>query len=346
MIQSQWGQGAPYNRATPTLNGEPTYPGCTTLALAQLLNYYRYRDHGVKEVVYAQDNDSLQPNQTEVDLTAVRFDWANMPNSLDGASNREKDTVATFLYWVGVALNVQFDLGDGSPASGKQLENAVRYAFGYNNISRRKMYVALRATGDGFKLYSDAEWYQMVIDELDQGRPVLHMARNQNGDGHAFLIDGYNAGGLVHVNWGWAGHANGYYDLFHLQPRGSESVWNEEAMIYIGLEPEAGFAAAMAPPVEPGDSTAITERGTVAAGEWLYYGPFTTAAGLEVTMAGDGDADLYVRRETRPTSEDFDCRPYEETSNEHCGMDAAGTYYIGVNGYETSSNFTLQIVIR
>ena len=41
MIQTRWGQGAPYNRATPRLDGQQTWPGCTTLALAQLLNYYR-----------------------------------------------------------------------------------------------------------------------------------------------------------------------------------------------------------------------------------------------------------------------------------------------------------------
>lgn len=343
LIQTQWGQGAPYNRATPTLNGEHTYPGCTTLALAQLLNYYRYKDQGTKEVIYAQENDALVPNQVEVDLTAVRFDWAGMPNSLDGATNAQKETVAQFLFWVGAALNVQFDLGNGSPASGKQLENAVRYAFGYNNISRRKMYIALRATGDGYKLYSDEEWYQMVIDELDQGRPVLHMARNQNGDGHAFLIDGYNDEGKVHVNWGWGGHANGYYDLFHLQPEGSDSVWNQEAMIYVGLEPETGFAATMQPPQETQETQVI---GQIKADVWEYFGPFTVNEFIEVTMTGDGDADLYVRADAQPDLDNYDCRPYMDGTDEQCRMDGAGTYYLGVNGYAASSSFELQIRTR
>jgi hypothetical protein len=37
---------------------------------------------------------------------------------------------------------------------------------------------------------------------------------------HAFVLDGVRAdNGYVHVNWGWSGDADGYYDLFNLNPK-------------------------------------------------------------------------------------------------------------------------------
>lgn len=43
--------------------------------------------------------------------------------------------------------------------------------------------------------------------------------------GHSFVIDGYDENGLVHVNWGWDGIGNGYYDIALLNPVvGTESM--------------------------------------------------------------------------------------------------------------------------
>ena len=60
--------------------------------------------------------------------------------------------------------------------------------------------------------YSDQEWADLIRAELDAGRPVLYMATEPGGAGHAFVIDGYRDDGLVHVNFGWGGYGNGYYD--------------------------------------------------------------------------------------------------------------------------------------
>ncbi|MBT6177864.1 MAG: hypothetical protein HOI23_11510 [Deltaproteobacteria bacterium] len=90
--------------------------------------------------------------------------------------------------------------------------------------------------------YSDAEWADVIRAEIDEGRPVLHMAQKTDENvGHAFVIDGYNDAGKFHVNWGWGGSSNGYYDVNVLEdPNGRR--WSRDAMIFRGLEPEAGFA--------------------------------------------------------------------------------------------------------
>ena len=68
------------------------------------------------------------------------------------------------------------------------------------------------------------------------------------------------------------------------------------------------------------------------------------ASDLSFSMSGgSGDADLYVRFGSEPTSDDWDCRPYESGNNETCDIQnvQAGTYYVMVQGYSTYSGVSL-----
>jgi hypothetical protein len=87
----------------------------------------------------------------------------------------------------------------------------------------------------------------------------------------------------------------------------------------------------------------VTEGGTVAKDAWVHYGPFESADGIRVTMTGTSDADLYVRKNAAPTRTAYDCRPYRSGSSESCALTGAGTFYVSVNGWATSSDFDLTI---
>jgi secreted trypsin-like serine protease len=58
---------------------------------------------------------------------------------------------------------------------------------------------------------------------------------------------------------------------------------------------------------------------------------------------GTGDADLYVRRGSAPTTSTFDCRPFLDGNNETCTFNtpASGTYFIGIRGFSAFSGVTL-----
>ena len=58
---------------------------------------------------------------------------------------------------------------------------------------------------------------------------------------------------------------------------------------------------------------------------------------------GTGDADLYVRIGSAPTTASYNCRPYLSGNSETCTFNAptAGTYYVGVRAYATYSGVTL-----
>ncbi len=69
------------------------------------------------------------------------------------------------------------------------------------------------------------------------------------------------------------------------------------------------------------------------------------ASNLSVAMSGgSGDADLYVRFGSAPTTGTYDCRPYETGNNEVCTFNSpsAGTYHIMLHAYAAYSGVLLE----
>jgi len=58
---------------------------------------------------------------------------------------------------------------------------------------------------------------------------------------------------------------------------------------------------------------------------------------------GSGDADLYVKFGSAPTSSSYDCRPYKSGNTESCPVSSAqaGTYYVKVVAYSTFNGVSL-----
>jgi subtilase family serine protease len=68
------------------------------------------------------------------------------------------------------------------------------------------------------------------------------------------------------------------------------------------------------------------------------------ASNLNFAIAGtSGDADLYVKYGSAPTTSSYDCRPYLTGDNESCPISnvQAGTYYVTVRAYATFSGVKL-----
>lgn len=67
-----------------------------------------------------------------------------------------------------------------------------------------------------------------------------------------------------------------------------------------------------------------------------------TALSFNIT-GGSGDADLYVKFGSAPTTSSYDCRPWKSGNVESCPIDPAqeGTYYVKVIGYSAFSGVSL-----
>ena len=107
-----------------------------------------------------------------------------------------------------------------------------------------------------------------------------------------------------------------------------------------------------APAPTPGSSpnpgaTVRNFQDSVAANGTKTFGPFAVQPGsfFRATLAGSGDADLYVRFGTAPTASAYDCRPYLSGTNEECRVNAPSTpasAYVTVVGY-AAATFSLQL---
>jgi vibriolysin len=102
---------------------------------------------------------------------------------------------------------------------------------------------------------------------------------------------------------------------------------------------------------EPTDDIPLTNDVPVtgisgASGSLKYYKLVVPSGATNlsfVTSGGTGDADMYVRFGSRPTTTTYNCRPYLNGNNETCSFAApsVGTYYVMLRGYSAYSGVSL-----
>lgn len=88
----------------------------------------------------------------------------------------------------------------------------------------------------------------------------------------------------------------------------------------------------------------IKDSATLGKGEQKrWQTPMLPKGSYIFEMTGTGDADLYVRIGTEPTTTNYDCRPYKTGSNETCEVTLAvsSPIYVRVVGYAPTSSIGL-----
>lgn len=112
------------------------------------------------------------------------------------------------------------------------------------------------------------------------------------------------------------------------------------------------IGGAVEPPPPPANTATLLDQSGVAAdrGTWTRYSvtvPAGSTSFTVVTTGGSGDADLYVRFGTAPTTSSYTCRPYTDGNNETCTFSnpPAGTWHIGVRGYAAFSGVSVRATL-
>ena len=94
--------------------------------------------------------------------------------------------------------------------------------------------------------------------------------------------------------------------------------------------------------VVPGPAfTPFEETGSVARAAEKAYAYDVPAGTYTITLSGDGDADLYVKKNAPAAERTYDCRPYQSGSAEKCTItfSEAGKLNIMVRGYAAASTY-------
>ena len=195
LVKTKWSQSEPYNIDCPDYPQWWCVVGCGPLAMGQIMKYYEHPTHGTGE------HGGI--NFAEQTYNFNRILCGHVPGS--GAGE-----VAKLLHHAGVAADTEYSTEysytGGAGTDPLKTVSALKEYFGYSESAMMKMR----------QEKSDSEWDEMVYNELANKRPLIYSGYPSDGDGHIFIVDGYNDG-YYHVNWGWGGEQDGYYLLSSLQ---------------------------------------------------------------------------------------------------------------------------------
>lgn len=210
LITSKWDQQTPYNNLCPSGTTGRTMTGCVATAMAQVMYFWRYPQHGSGSKTIYYPFEDTHGQQLTVDFSQASYDWDNMIDDYSGSYTQEEaSAVATLMYHCGVASSMQYGV-DGSGTYNSEAAAALKNYFGYPASVR---YVERSQ-------YGEADWMQMIYSDISSRQPIIYTGSDYSYGGHCFVLDGYNADGLVHINWGWSGTSDGFYDISLLNPTG------------------------------------------------------------------------------------------------------------------------------
>ena len=208
LLRNLWSQyEAPYDWMSPKIDGNPCEAGCVALAMAQVMHYWQWPEHGYGSYSYT-DVEGCGQTLT-VDFEKHYYDWDNMLGNYEGVQYTDAQgfAVAQLLYDCGVSVDMIYGV-DASGARVVKQPIAMVRNFGYDSSCQLHFR----------DFYSLDEWTQMFYDELDAGRPILMSGLSQHYN-HAFVCDGYDERGFFHFSFGNVnGAADGFFYLPYLTP--------------------------------------------------------------------------------------------------------------------------------
>ena len=225
LLGVSYGQSQSFSKSCPEINGSHAQPGCVAVAMLHVMAHNSFPSQGTGTVAYTTPSYRLPISE---DLSTFSFDWQKM-RSL--ATSEDTLAASKALYVCGVAAKTDF-CPENSTASFPNMINAFIKNFGYDpDITVRSR-----------ECYDRTAWISMLKEEIDGNRMVVMQANDHNYGSHAFVVDGYEIlpnDTLFHINWGWEGVNNGYYDIDCLSP--GIFSFSEENKIVINCKPDDGI---------------------------------------------------------------------------------------------------------
>ena len=212
-IKTYWNQDKPFNNLCPQINGSAAPTGCIATAMAQIMKYYQYpatsKGTGIYSVTtYKDKNDKEGTTKWYKRELGHTYQWTAMQSSYGILSDDENDAVATLMADAGAASQMNYQTNSSGTIEWYAAKGFAEN-FRYDSL-------AIGCLQRDF--YTDAEWMEMVRKEMEAKQPVLYCGSDEIEGGHAFLLDGIQEDGKVHVNWGWGKSGDGWFDIDVLRP--------------------------------------------------------------------------------------------------------------------------------
>ncbi len=251
MVTANWDQSAPYNNQCPSRDGVHALTGCPATSLAMC--YYKWKwPETFPQVAAISASYGIEAEA----LPEREADWDNIIDEYTGPTNTTYNTtqanaVAWLMRYAGQAIP-KYSYGfSSSGANDPEIYQGV-LNMGYTDAKYLLLTELMGSSYNyynGPQQYTDAEWNDYMMTELQNGRPIEYLAydyTNRQLSGHAFNVFGCDANGKYYVNWGWSGDSNGYCTLHNFTTatgatgQSGSFVFNYGEAMIIGIEPPAG----------------------------------------------------------------------------------------------------------
>ena len=228
LLTTRWDQSMPFNKELVRITGKSYPTGCMATAMAQIMKYHSYPSTGQGYKGYAIDGKN---GNYDFENTTYRYDRMLDVYSGNNYTEEQADAVAKLMLHCGVAVDMTYGLsGSGSYSNDATLALSEYFKYDSRLYSR--------------DIYTKAEWMDIIFDEISNGRPILYGGVTAQNAGHAFVFDGYDAEGLVHVNWGWSGSGNGYFEVALLNSNtGSYSYGQDMILMHTAEAPALPYVS-------------------------------------------------------------------------------------------------------
>lgn len=197
MLQTNWAQDSPYNRYCKRQNlilqWKSALTGCSTTAMAMIVAQNEYP-------------------QTLI-INGNTMDWDQMKTTLETENLSEEGLEDMAMLMATIFANVKkLTTRESTLITARQIEKRMK-EFKYTNVVR----------------YCSTDFTESFVaatsDMLAQNKPVFISAiPKQFAKGHSWVIDGAKYSSedesryLLHFNFGWEGHSNGYFSTTCLNP--------------------------------------------------------------------------------------------------------------------------------
>ena len=249
LMTSIWNQDKPFNLYCPGEGNSKAPTGCVATAIAQVMNYWKYPEHGIGQNSYnyadiTDTNFGWTYGTLSADFENTYYDWDNMVDTLlESLDSANIKAVALLNYHCGIALNMLYAPG-GSMAfvtiednilfdtnyypTRIAAENIIPRFFGYSSALDGRL---------SSEFNNGTEWVNLLRDDLQKGRPIVFAGAAAEGPsaGHCFVIDGVNPRLFFHINMGWGGSYDGEYRVSAITDRGFNFNCRQQAII--GMRP-------------------------------------------------------------------------------------------------------------
>ncbi len=235
LLTTTWGQDAPYNNLCPiaTDGSGRCLTGCAATSTAQVLYYHKGPRNGMGKRTIYYPYGQTSGIAISVNFEEDVYDWNSMIDSYSSSySTEEGDAVALLMRDLGVAADMSYatDAQGGSGALHSVLATGLQRYYGLTDVKYLER-----------QDYTEQEWMNIIYDQLAHNMPIVYGGFTKSRSGHSFVFDGYDKDGKVHVNWGWDGSHNGYYEVAVLDPPAGY-VFSEMQEMIININPESAVS--------------------------------------------------------------------------------------------------------